>query len=342
MSERLSRYKYILDMGQNDWFRLIADPYVIAYDTAFESFKKHTQLQKEADNARAEMFVMAASIVTGTIFMATVASASVRLLARRSALAALGRQNLQFVFNAAKAAKNSEPFMFAVGKLLDEGKSQVTNLAQDQVKQLISANMNVVSDTPMVQSKHLDIMLRNHLDCGYKCGLAIEDSRTLSAADKDRAFAALRQAAICNPPKVRVDVAKLSAKIELCMYMRLILDSDRLVTRPAQPADREGRMAAAMMGSSMPIDKSPFAGDYPQSTTPRRIGMMNSSYQLVEFNRPGSIVRDRIDTLNKVAFKRGFYSKKGDLGIMELRAAENTLQLLARETRPMTLSDLKN
>jgi hypothetical protein len=70
--------------------------------------------------------------------------------------------------------------------------------------------------------------------------------------------------------------------------------------------------------------------------------MMNSSYQLVEFNRPGSIVRDRIDALNKVAFKRGFYSKKGDLGIMELRAAENTLQLLARETRPMTLSDLKN
>jgi hypothetical protein len=129
MSERLSRYKYILDMGANDWYRLIADPYVIAYDTAFESYKKHTELQKEADKARAEMFVMAASLVTGTIFMATVASTSMRLLARRAAIGTLGRRNLEIAFNLAKTAKKSEPFMFAVGKLLDEGKSQVNKIA---------------------------------------------------------------------------------------------------------------------------------------------------------------------------------------------------------------------
>ncbi len=342
MSERLSRYKYILDMGANNWYRLIADPYVIAYDTAFESYKKHTDLQNEADKARAEMFVMAASLVTGTIFMATVASTSMRLLARRASLSMLGRQNLQMAFKLAKAAKNSEPFMFAVGTLLDEGKSQITKVVQAQVENLVSANVNVVVSTPMVQSKHLDIILRNHIDCGYKCGLAIEDSTTLSAADKSHAFAVLGQAAICNPPTKRVDVAALAAKIELCMYMNLILDSDRLVSRPAQPADREGRMAAAMMGRSVPINLSPHATNYPQSTSPKRDGLMNSSYQVVEIDRPGSILRDRIDVVCRAAIKMPFYSRQGDKGKRELEVAETVLKRLANETRPMGISDIKN
>jgi hypothetical protein len=193
-----------------------------------------------------------------------------------------------------------------------------------------------------VQSKHLDIILRNHVDCGYKCGLAFEDSGILSAADKDQAFAALSRAAICNPPKARINVAKLAAKIELCMYMNLILDSDRLVVRPMQPADREGRMAAVMMGSSKPIDISPRATNYPHSTSPKRNGMMDSSYQVVEVDRPGSILRDRIDAVCRTAFKMPFYSKRGDLGKRELEVAELTLRRLANETRPMGISDLKN
>lgn len=342
MSERLSRHKYMVDMGANNWFRWVADPYIIAYDTAFENFKKYTDLQNEADKARAEMFVIAASVVTGSIFMATVASTSMRVLARRTALAAIGRKNLQATFSMAKAAQKSEPFMFAVGRLLDDADDQITKVAQDRVQKLISANVNVLSNTPMVQSKHLDIILRNHIACAYECGLGYEDDRTMSAAKKDRAFAALSRAPICNPPTVQVDVKKLSAKIEFCMYMNMILDSDRVVTRPMQPADREGRMAAMMMGTSKPIDKSPYAKDYPTSTSPKRMGMMNSSYDVVEIDRPGSVLRERIDAVCRASVKIPFYSKRGDMGLQELRAAENMLVRLANETRPVGISDLKN
>ncbi len=124
--------------------------------------------------------------------------------------------------------------------------------------------------------------------------------------------------------------------------MNLILNSDRLVTRPAQPADREGRMAAAMMGRSAPINLSPHAQNYPQSTSPKRDGMMNSSYQVVEIDRPGSILRDRIDAVSRKAIKMPFYSKQGDKGKRELEVAELVLRRLANETRPMGISDLKN
>lgn len=342
MSDRLNRHKYMVDRGANNWFRWVADPYIAAYDTAFESYKETTKLQEEADKARAEMFVMAASLVTGSILMATVASTSMRMLARRTALSMMGRQNLKIAFNLAKAAQNSEPFMFAVGKLLDEGKSQIATIAQNEVKKLVSANMNVVSNTPMVQSKHLDIILRNHVACAYDCGLAFEDNRSLSAAQKNEAFALLSRAPICNPPPVQIDAKKLADKIELCMYMNLILDSDRVVTKPMQPNDREGRMAAVMMGTRTPIDAMPSDASYPQSTSPRRMGAMQSSYRTIEYDRPGSIIRKRIDEVCKNSLRMNFYSSAGDLGKKELEAAERVLIRLANETRPMGISDLKN
>lgn len=344
MSERLNRHKYIVDMGANNWFRLVANPYIMAYDTAFESFKEYTKKQHEADQARVDMFIMAASLVTSSIFMAAVASASLQRLARRGAISVLGRENLTAAFNLAKVAKNSEPFMFGVGKVLDEAKSQITKVAQEAMGKVVAPSINILSNTSIVTDKHLDTILRNYVDAAYQCGLAFEDSRTLTAAQKDQGFAALSKAAICNPPRVRIDVAKLAAKIELCMYMNMILDSDRLVKVPMADRDRIGQLSAAIGSKKEAINLSPFQKEYPQSTAPARMpgSTLNSSYQYVEFNRPGSILRKRIDEVCRASIRKNFYSAAGDMGKRELEAAQLTLVVLARETRPLGLSDVKN
>lgn len=140
MSERLQKLRNRISDGQSEWYRLVGNPYVRAYDTAFYSYKEQVDNQAAAEKERAEMFVMAASIVTGSVLMAAFANSSLRVLAGRAVLSAVCNRNLNLVFNAMHAVSSSKAFMFALGKVLDEGKSRATKVAQDAMTKVVQSN----------------------------------------------------------------------------------------------------------------------------------------------------------------------------------------------------------
>ena len=69
MTQQRDDYKYKVDEGFSGWRTNVTLPYSLAYDTAFESFGKVVKEQADADKARAELFITAASIVTGSVLM---------------------------------------------------------------------------------------------------------------------------------------------------------------------------------------------------------------------------------------------------------------------------------
>lgn len=201
MSERLQQLRNRITDGQSEWYRLVGNPYVRAYDTAFNSYRKEVENQAAADKERAEMFVMATSIVTGSVLMAAFASSSLRVLAGRAILDTVCSRNLNAVFNLMHTASNSKAFMFALGKMLDEGKSRATKVAHDAMTKVVQSNSNITSNTPLVQSTHIDDYLRYQMKCATAAAEAVEANPHLSAAEKNAQFTLRAAAPICNPPK---------------------------------------------------------------------------------------------------------------------------------------------
>ena len=81
MSPRLIQFRADVEDGLLAWNTRVGQPYVRGYDAAFNSYKKVLDDQKEADKARAELFVTAASIVTCSVLMGALAASSFRAVA---------------------------------------------------------------------------------------------------------------------------------------------------------------------------------------------------------------------------------------------------------------------
>ena len=63
---------------REDWENNYTIPYVLAYNKACYNYKKTLEDQAKSDKTQAELFVMAASILSGSVLMAVFATTSVR------------------------------------------------------------------------------------------------------------------------------------------------------------------------------------------------------------------------------------------------------------------------
>ena len=345
MSDRQFQYTHAVDEGFDGWKANITLPYAMAYDSAYTGFQATVKAQADADKSRADLFITAVSIVTGSILMATVASTSLRALAGKVALDVVCERNMNRTFDLMAVANDSQTFMFAVDKVLDAAKDKLKDQLKDTVTDLTNSTKHMVVATPLTQHLQLEQFLTRHkLACSKASDLV--EAAPVGDGLKDAVYKALYKAPIITPPKAPIDVDRLSDKLELCFYMNLILDSDSLVT-----TDSQFLLGAETPPNSpsKPIPQMPSAPDYPRSTQGKMSGFTMGSSQSVVYDRPGSTIRRRIDELHQKVFRTKFYQGENLFGEVrppemakELLLAEDVLNKLAQATRPMGYTDSKS
>jgi hypothetical protein len=348
MKQRLADYRAKVEDGAKRWRANVSLPYIEAYASAFDGYQKAINDQKETDKQRAELFVAGASLLTGSILMAAVATSSLRALAGRAALQIICNRNMEATFNAFHAFSTNKAMMFALGKVLDEVKSRIGKQAEDVVSQYMQANSSVIAaGTPLVQHVQLERMLTNHELCAKEIARLTEES-SKSEAEKAATYASLLAAPIANPPVRSINPVQLAPKLELSFYMTAILDSDTLIDWPAQAVGGMGGMGMPYGVKERRIEIMPSSPNYPNPQIPRSSGMVIPAHQSIGIERLGSSIRKRVDEVCRQARGRPFYGSNSESGSSndlgkrdELKAAERILTDYARDTRPQTMLDQK-
>ncbi|UIY31298.1 hypothetical protein LZK73_29400 (plasmid) [Neorhizobium galegae] len=229
------------------------------------SYNNEMKAQGERDRATAEMFVLAASILTGSVMMAAFATTSVRVLAGRAIVRVICNNNLNRTFNLMAAANNNKAFMFALGGVLDEAKKVANKQVTKLVEGLTSTGTQVSAPTSVnYESRLMDFIRASHI-CTHEFIEGVKEDNSISEAHKGQVADMAARIPFCNPPTgSSVDERKLAEKMELLFYMSAVLDSDRLVTY----APSYGGSVGAM-GRETEYDKSRFRRCRPSLVTRR-------------------------------------------------------------------------
>ncbi len=340
MSARVQDLRNRVGDGLDRWHIHVTWPYITAYTDAFDGYTKTIAAQAEADKARAELFVSVASIVTGSILMATVAQTSFRIIAGNAALNFVCDRNLVRTFNAMAVAAENKTLMFALGKTLDGIKDKIGTEIKTDLTKALQAGTDIKSSNPLIKHIELESLLTKHKLAAIEAAERIDGEKSLPEATKAKAFAALLAAPICKPPTSSVDSNMLSKKIELCFYLKAVLDSDQLLDWPAYYGG-ERRMPTAR-----PIPQLPSAPDYPRPKPPT-----TGAGQTVGVERLAGVIRDRIDELHNAVFHRPFFNKSGFLmfgdvsgpeKLAEVARAETQIDALAQQVRPLSTMEVRS
>jgi len=353
-NERLNDILLELPKYKSQWQLNVANPYVRAYDLAVENFNRETKAQAERNRMAAELFVFAASVLTGSIMMAAFATTSVRVLAGRAMLSMVCNNNLNRTFELMHVASNSKAFMFALGGILDEAKKlankQVTNAAES----LTSTAPIASSATALNYMTRLDDFISTNHICVHNFIQGVRDDRSMPEASKSRLADLARGIPFCNPPSgKRIDEQKLSQKMELLFYMSAVLDSDKLVTyAPAANGGTVGGMGRDIEYSKKSIPQMPRAGDYPKEISPKFVGRPFVPYDpgtRIEYDNIGGGIRDRINTLSMQTGNGRFYPAQNfaerilidPTSHVQMVKAEQVISRLTNEARPRQLTDVR-
>ncbi len=315
------------------WTSLVASPYIIAYNDAYDNFRAAIAAQEEANKSQAELFGTIAAVMTTSILMAALVSGPFRRFAGRIGARALAQNNLQLVNNL-YARYSTHPIVdFAFGKAKDYGFDQTKAVAAKLVQ---NTAMGVTAASPLSRSEQIKSLIALQ-------GLAISDmsdgiraDRQRTVAQREQGLADLAASPFMNPPRDRLDDGKLRPLIELGMFMQLLLDTDYLLLH--YPADTRIPPQRAGGIRTMPTDPA-----YPKSE--RDITRM---YRTVEIDRPGNTIQEAIDKVHKEVKRTPFYEHGRFLGMQwpggkpdELTRADRTLQQLSLATRPKFATDVQ-
>ncbi|MBW6425282.1 hypothetical protein KX729_28020 [Rhizobium sp. XQZ8] len=345
---RLPKYK-------SQWELNVVSPYVRAYDAAVRNYDNEMKAQGERDRATAEMFVLAASVLSGSIMMAAFASTSVRVVAGRAIVRVICNNNLNRTFNLVAAANSNKAFMFALGAVLDEAKKvagkQVTKLAESATSSatLVSAPTSVNYETRL-----MDFVRASHI-CTHEFIEGVKDDASISEADKLKVVDMTARIPFCNPPSGNsIDEPKLAEKMELLFYMSGVLDSDRLVVySPAASGGTVGGMGRDNEYSRKSISQMPSdTANYPKAVAPKFTGKPFVPYgtgQRIEYENIGSGIRDRINKLSINTRNGPFYPSQNfaekflfdPTGHAQMVKAEQIISKLYNDARPRQLTDVR-
>jgi hypothetical protein len=325
MADRLQTFRNLVSDAVDTWQSQVCNPYIIAYDTAYTSYKDAFNKQKESDKARSEMFVAILAILPGSILMSTAATSSLRVIANRSALRLLAARSATRTLATYNAIAENAGAKFAIGKVLDLVKDEAGKKIKESVTRAMANSRDLLSTSPLSRDKQLNSWLIDHKLLAFDAAKAIEDSRSMSNDAKEKAYVQLRLAPIANKPQSKIDVNALAPKIELGFYMIWLLDSDELVT---QEIPASGYSPGKY--SSKPIDALPNSPEYPKPGKDQWIGV----------SRPGGDVEDRIDALHKKLrgkkfYESHWYGKDDTRKLLEVQESQRVLQWLSDKTQPL-------
>jgi len=352
-NQRLGDILVKLPKYKSQWELNVASPYVRAYDAAVLSYNNEMKAQGERDRATAEMFVLAASILTGSVMMAAFATTSVRVLAGRAIVRVICNNNLNRTFNLMVAANNNKAFMFALGGVLDEAKKiankQVTKLAEG----LTSTGTQISAPTSVnYESRLMDFIRASHI-CTHSFIEGVKEDNSISEAHKAQVVDMAARIPFCNPPAgSNVDEKKLAEKMELLFYMSSVLDSDRLVTYAPSYGGSVGAIGRETEYDKKSISQMPSDPRYPKAVYPKFNGRPFASYdpgQRIEYENIGSGIRDRVNKLSVSTGNGPFYPSQSFVekklfdptGHTQMVKAEQIISRLYNDARPRQLTDVR-
>jgi hypothetical protein len=333
-----------LGNSARDWYSYVGNPYIDAYSDAYEKYNKTIADQKQADKDAGDLFITAASVVTGSVLLGTIGSSTLNLL-KRKAIAQIARTTLSSNMGRMfRVARRNEAVVFALGSVTDAIKGQAKAKIQTLAETYMTHASFPVSSNPTAQHSAIQRVINDHQNLATKAALAIEEDSSLSEKDKNAAYDLLRQAPIYNSPVVRAPAfkgASLAELIELTFYLSGVLDSDSLVSWPASNAmaGDAGMFADTRRAKSSPINISPNDPKYPNPAVPRTSGMgYTPAYQSVAIDRAGGTVQKRTNELCVKAFNKPLYSSMF-FGMMGPADTEKTTELRQADTWLTTISN---
>ncbi|CDZ64911.1 Putative transmembrane protein [Neorhizobium galegae bv. orientalis] len=352
-NQRLSDILVKLPKHKSQWELNVASPYVRAYDAAVLSYNNEMKAQGERDRATAEMFVLAASILTGSVMMAAFATTSVRVLAGRAIVRVICNNNLNRTFNLMAAANNNKAFMFALGGVLDEAKKVANKQVTKLVEGLTSTGTQVSAPTSVnYESRLMDFIRASHI-CTHEFIEGVKEDNSISEAHKGQVADMAARIPFCNPPTgSSVDERKLAEKMELLFYMSAVLDSDRLVTYAPSYGGSVGAMGRETEYDKKSISQMPSEPRYPKAVSPKFAGRPFVPYdpgQRIEYENIGSGIRDRINKLSISTHNGPFYPNQNlaermlfdPTGHAQMMKAEQIINKLYNDARPRQLTEVR-
>lgn len=345
-TNRLNQLVVDLTKADNQWRYDVGNPYVTAYATAYSRYKETLQAQKDADKAAGELFVAAACVVTGSFLLGSIGKASMQMIAKRSVVQIANSSLFKNFSNVFRVVRKNEGVAFAVGKFVDSATGSVKSNAEKIATGFLQKMAGTLSPEPLVQFVHMDSFMRINVNCALAMGEMIDQCSDIDHAQKDAAYALLKQAPFFQTPQKRPSksAASLTELIELSFYLGAVLDTDSLISWPASNpmAEAAGGGFSTGRAKSVPIGARPGTDAYPRPAAPKVGAYHTPAYQTIGIDRAGGEVQKRTNELCMKAFNKPLYSssmfglggpadtKKGE----ELLLADEFLNTLATTMKP--------
>lgn len=278
-------------MIKEAWEYFITNPYQLAYHTAFDNFSKTLNKQANSDKMKIELALTALCLCGGSLLTAVFAGVAIKAVAGKAMVDFICRYNMNRLFKLAHLVDTNKSAAFIVGAVWD----QAADILTAKTKKLFEENTaNFPCVNNIIQKPYeIEFALRNFVGLSLlKIGAVCQDilDSKKATADKKAAFIELVQSPFCNPPSSKVLPDNLADRIELTFYLKIILNSDWLVTHHGSPW---------ALVDKKPIPEVPGKG-YPKGSRENRIGsLMPPEITTVQYDRIGQDIIDRMNQLYK-------------------------------------------
>jgi len=312
MSTLFEEWSRAHTQAENNWQRNFVLPYGTAYTNARASFKKTLKEQEDADKAareRVAAFAMfALSLCGGSVLTCVFGQACAKTAASKIAVDIICEREMNRAFKVAAMINANKTASFALGALWDGG----AGFLSDKLKESLAENGN--NFTSLTKFAEEPQSLQNHLEKwvrdAYAKVLATEEDISTNVKDEATKTQKVRDL-MASPffkaaPAKSPDQAALELDIEITLFMKLLLDTDFLVTGSYDEGAHGGWRKRQT--SRKPITENPSSAKYPEYKGIATIGGLD--YEDVVYEQLGDIVKDRIDELNKSKYKDKFFTRE--------------------------------
>lgn len=343
--DRIERYLEELGKKCDIWHGGVCVNYALAYNKAYRSFTAQLRADEEYRKRQVEIFLLAASVATSTFMIAAFASASLRALAARGAIAVICNNNLNRTFNAVYAVSNSQPAMFAIGKVLDVAKSTTIEKIKKTTESAYIKLSTISSDNPFDHELKLRQFIYLSSFCAKEIVTSVRDDNKISMEERNAIMDRMEKAPIFNPPCAVIGGEALAKRMELTLFMNHILESDYLEDIPFKPYSfgTPGSVNVFQKRNLTSIQHLPSDKSYPNPAKAEVHSAGVGAHQKIIYKEYGPGLENYIETLHQEVVGVPFFKDLPNLTKMQsaLVKAESTLYRLADDCRPLYIDMVK-
>lgn len=316
MSDRLNKLDREINQSLRVWNLALIQPYSEAYSRAYTSHQTILVASNRPADRNAELAVLTAAVVPGSLFVAILGSLTLHTVIRDAALRQLVHGHLQTTYRHVRDLAADPTTTFAVGRLIEEASSSLGRSVSAAITRRSTLLPNWLSNSPDSMRAQMHAQWDLQATILTDAAEAIEKDDRLSAAEKDSCFALLSRAPLlAGPSTAGLDIGKLAQKLELAMFMKHLLDLDTGSPQRGNAGDRPPLRAMS--------DPSGISGRGIHDRAPSQLRRDESA-------RLAPAVSARIELLHEALFGAPFFGSSNGPGRAERGGSGNDLTKVTR------------